>query len=95
RGEQSADTEAKRAQKHRSEQISRPTAPPTDVHRSPICLLGDSAMTDMHPNDMPAPLDWTLNHARESAASNELMRLMHMPAPQQLRNEAQREARGG
>ncbi|MBV6857250.1 hypothetical protein KWH07_06275 [Xanthomonas campestris pv. zingibericola] len=52
-------------------------------------------MTDLHPNDMPAPPDWTLNHARESAASYELVRLMQVPALQELRDEAQREARGG
>ncbi|MEA9675884.1 hypothetical protein ABFU47_13340 [Xanthomonas campestris pv. raphani] len=44
-------------------------------------------MTDMHPNDMPAPLDWTLNHALESADSDVLMWLTHVPAPQELRSE--------
>lgn len=49
----------------------------------------------MHPNDKLAALDWTLAKAREAAASDELIRFTHLSALQQLRDEAQREARGG
>ncbi|WP_170292297.1 hypothetical protein [Xanthomonas maliensis] len=52
-------------------------------------------MTNLHPNDRLAALDWALSRAREAAASDELIRLTHLPVLQQLRDEAQREARGG
>ncbi|MEA5123262.1 hypothetical protein [Xanthomonas floridensis] len=52
-------------------------------------------MTALHPNDKLAALDWALSRAREAGASDELIRLTHLPALQQLRDQAQREARGG
>ncbi|MEQ8034305.1 hypothetical protein [Xanthomonas sp. WHRI 6106] len=52
-------------------------------------------MTNLHPNDKIAALDWALSRAREAAAGDELIRLTHLPALQELRDEAQREARGG
>ncbi|MBB3759252.1 hypothetical protein [Xanthomonas arboricola] len=52
-------------------------------------------MIGLHPNDKLSALDWALSHAREAGASDELIRLTHLPALQQLRDEAQREARGG
>lgn len=51
-------------------------------------------MITLHPNDKLAALDWALAKAREAALSDEIVRLMHLPALQQLRDEAQREARG-
>ncbi|WP_181142584.1 hypothetical protein [Xanthomonas arboricola] len=52
-------------------------------------------MTNLHPNDKLAALDWALSRAREITASDELIRLTRLPALQQLRDQAQREARGG
>ncbi|NJC47359.1 UNVERIFIED_ORG: hypothetical protein GGR78_000580 [Xanthomonas campestris] len=52
-------------------------------------------MTNLHMNDKLAGLDWALNRARESAARDELIRLTYRPALQQLRDQAQRETRGG
>ncbi len=51
-------------------------------------------MNDMHPNDKLAALDWALAKARETATTDEIVRLMHLPTLQQLRDEALREARG-
>ncbi|WP_161556434.1 hypothetical protein [Xanthomonas arboricola] len=52
-------------------------------------------MTTLHPNDKLAALDWALAKAHEAATGDELIRLTHLPALQQLRDQAQREARGG
>lgn len=52
-------------------------------------------MTNLHPNDKLAALKWALSRAREIATSDELIRLAHLPVLQQLRDQAQREARGG
>ncbi|WOB24786.1 MULTISPECIES: hypothetical protein [Xanthomonas] len=49
----------------------------------------------MHPNDRLSALDWALKLAREAGKTEELVRLTHVPALQELRDEAQREARGG
>ena len=49
----------------------------------------------MHPNDRLAALEWALARAREAAKTDDLVRLTHVPALQELRDEAQREARGG
>ncbi|WP_155758242.1 hypothetical protein [Xanthomonas arboricola] len=51
-------------------------------------------MNAIHPNDKLAALDWALSRAREAAAIDELIRLTHLPTLQQLRDQAQREARG-
>lgn len=51
-------------------------------------------MITLHPNDKLAALDWALVKAREAALIYEIVRLMYLPALQQLRDEAQREARG-
>lgn len=51
-------------------------------------------MITLHPNDKLAALDWALDKAREAAATDAIVRLMHLPALQQLRDEAKREARG-
>ncbi|MBV6794273.1 hypothetical protein [Xanthomonas euvesicatoria] len=50
-------------------------------------------MTNLHPNDKLAALDWALKFAREAGKTDELVRLTHVPALQELRDEAQ-EARG-
>ncbi|WP_372183203.1 hypothetical protein [Xanthomonas axonopodis] len=52
-------------------------------------------MTNLHPNDKLAALDWALKLARAEAHFDELVRLTHVPALQELRDEAQRDARGG
>ncbi|MCC5068288.1 hypothetical protein [Xanthomonas campestris] len=52
-------------------------------------------MTNLHPSDKLAALDWALSRARDAAANDEPIRLTHLPALQQLRDEAHREARGG
>ncbi|QTK37310.1 hypothetical protein [Xanthomonas citri] len=49
----------------------------------------------MHINDRLAALEWALARAREAGKTDELVRLTHVPALQELRDEAQREARGG
>ncbi|CAD7379515.1 hypothetical protein GGR60_000918 [Xanthomonas arboricola] len=49
----------------------------------------------MHPNDRLAALEWALARARDAGKTDELVRLTHVPALQELRDEAQREARGG
>ncbi|UXA66058.1 hypothetical protein [Xanthomonas prunicola] len=49
----------------------------------------------MHPNDRLAALEWALARARDTGKTDELVRLTHVPALQELRDEAQREARGG
>ncbi|CAD7382810.1 glycoside hydrolase family 32 protein [Xanthomonas arboricola] len=52
-------------------------------------------MINLHPDDNLAALDWALSRAREVAVSDELIRLTHLPALQQQRDQALREARGG
>lgn len=52
-------------------------------------------MNTLHPNDKLAALDWALAKAREDAKTDEIVRLMHLPALQALRDDAQREVRGG
>ncbi|MBB5860205.1 hypothetical protein [Xanthomonas arboricola] len=49
----------------------------------------------IHPTDKLAALDWALARARDAGKTDELVRLTHVPALQELRNEAQREARDG
>ncbi|MBO9766471.1 MULTISPECIES: hypothetical protein [Xanthomonas] len=49
----------------------------------------------MHPHDRLAALEWALARAREAGKADELVRLTHVQALQELRDEAQREARGG
>ncbi|MFL7986236.1 hypothetical protein [Xanthomonas vasicola] len=51
-------------------------------------------MTNLHPNDRLAALDWALSRAREAAASDQLIHLTHLPALQHLRDQAH-EVRGG
>ncbi|QNH21200.1 hypothetical protein HEP73_02112 [Xanthomonas sp. GW] len=50
---------------------------------------------NIHPNDKLAAIQWAVEQARQAAASDELVRLNILPALQQLRDDAQREARGG
>ena len=45
----------------------------------------------MHPNDIIAALEWAVAQAR--AKDDEIVRLTHMPALQELLDEARREAR--
>ncbi|MEA9550498.1 hypothetical protein VC253_01300 [Xanthomonas campestris] len=52
-------------------------------------------MTNLHSSGKPAALDWALARAREAGKTDELVRLTHVPALQELRDEAQGEARGG
>lgn len=46
-----------------------------------------------HPNDKLAALEWALSRAKES--SDEIVKLSVLPAIQELRDLALREARGG
>lgn len=48
-------------------------------------------MANMHPNDKLAALDWAVQQAQKS--DDALVRLNVLPALQELRDEAQREAR--
>ncbi|MCI2243840.1 hypothetical protein L3067_04355 [Xanthomonas sp. PPL568] len=50
-------------------------------------------MNYIHANDKLAALQWAVERAREAAAGDELVRLNVLPALQQLRDDAQREAR--
>ncbi|CAD1792744.1 hypothetical protein [Xanthomonas arboricola] len=50
-------------------------------------------MIKSHPNDKLAALQWAVERARQAAAGDELVRLNVLPALQQLRDEARREAR--
>lgn len=49
-------------------------------------------MPDLHPNDKLAALEWAVNQARKDT-TDPLVRYSILPALQQLRDEAQREAR--
>ncbi|MCC8619120.1 hypothetical protein [Xanthomonas vesicatoria] len=51
-------------------------------------------MNYLRPNDRLVALDRALSRAREAAASDELIRLTHLLLLQQLRDQAQRKARG-
>ena len=48
-----------------------------------------------HPNDKLAALDWAVSKAREESRADDMVRLMHLPALQELRDQALREVRGG
>ncbi|WP_369913943.1 hypothetical protein AB8810_13015 [Xanthomonas sp. NCPPB 3005] len=48
---------------------------------------------NIHANDKLAALQWAVERARAAAASDELVRLNVLPALQQLRDDAQQEAR--
>jgi len=51
------------------------------------------AFTDViHPNDKLAALDWAVNQAKQPT-DDPLVKLSVLPALQQLRDQAQREAR--
>lgn len=63
-------------------------------HSNPLFLRNDSAMNYLRPNDRLVALDRALSRAREAAASDELIRLTHLLLLQQLRDQAQRKARG-
>lgn len=52
-------------------------------------------MTTIHANDKLAALQWAVEQARHAAAGDDLVRLNVLPALQQLRDQAQPEARGG
>ncbi|MDY4296792.1 MULTISPECIES: hypothetical protein [unclassified Xanthomonas] len=52
-------------------------------------------MTNLHPNDKLAALDWALAKAREAATGDDLVRLSVLPALQQVRDDAQRDVRRG
>ncbi|HEY9255818.1 MAG TPA: hypothetical protein VIP30_14925 [Stenotrophomonas sp.] len=51
-------------------------------------------MTAVHPNDALAALEWAVARARESAKTDDLVRLNVLPALQAERDKAQKEARG-
>ncbi|MGV1119199.1 hypothetical protein [Xanthomonas translucens] len=50
---------------------------------------------NIHANDKLAALQWAVEQARAEAHFDDLVRLNVLPALQQLRDDAQREARGG
>jgi len=52
-------------------------------------------MSTPHPNDRLYALEWALRQARESAKTDELVRLNVLPALQHDYDQAQREARNG
>ncbi|WP_161556499.1 MULTISPECIES: hypothetical protein [Xanthomonas] len=52
-------------------------------------------MNNLHPNDKLAALDWALKLAREASKTDELVRLTHVQALKELRDEAQTETRRG
>lgn len=52
-------------------------------------------MSQIHPNDRLAALEWAVNRARETAQTDDLVRLSVLPALQAERDKAQKEARNG
>jgi hypothetical protein len=48
-----------------------------------------------HPNDKLAALDLAIKALREAYAGDALVELTYLPALQELRDDTQREARGG
>lgn len=51
-------------------------------------------MAGIHPNDKLAALDLAIKTVREAYAGDALVELTYLPALQELRDQAQREARG-
>lgn len=48
---------------------------------------------DLHPNDKLAALEWAVKQATAAANGDALVKLNTLPTLQQLRDDAQREAR--
>lgn len=51
-------------------------------------------MSDIHPNDRLAALDWAVARAREAAQTDDLVRLNVLPALRAERDMAQKAVRG-
>ena len=45
-----------------------------------------------HPNDTLGALDWAVGKAEQDAATDDLVRLVYLPALREKRDEAKREA---
>jgi hypothetical protein len=52
-------------------------------------------MSQPHPQDISAALEWAVRQAEAKAKTDDLVRLMHLPALRSLRDQAVRDSRGG
>lgn len=55
----------------------------------------DHTMSQPHPQDTNAALEWAVKQAEAAAKTDELVRLTHLPALRSLRDQAARDSRGG